>query len=81
VSCAVSLGRFRTRDPTFQINASINNSSGLSSQLANQFVAAFRLRKPDAGILVRDVFAARGGLYADTPWDTQHRSNTPKLSV
>jgi FMN-dependent NADH-azoreductase len=41
-----------------QINASINNSSGQSSQLANQFVAAFKARHPDAIIAVRDVAAA-----------------------
>jgi FMN-dependent NADH-azoreductase len=40
-----------------QINASINNSNGQSSQLANQFVAAFRQRYPDAKVLVRDVAA------------------------
>jgi FMN-dependent NADH-azoreductase len=39
-----------------QINASINN--GQSSQLASQFVAAFRARHPEAKILVRDVAAA-----------------------
>jgi FMN-dependent NADH-azoreductase len=39
-----------------QINASINN--GQSSQLADQFVAAFRDRRPDAKIVVRDVAAA-----------------------
>ena len=41
-----------------QINASINNSGGQSSQLANQFVAAFRKRHPQAKIVVRDVAAA-----------------------
>ncbi len=41
-----------------QINASINNSSGQSSQLANQFVAAFKARHPDATIVVRDVASA-----------------------
>jgi FMN-dependent NADH-azoreductase len=40
-----------------QINASINNN-GQSSQLANQFVAAFRKRHPDAKFKVRDVAAA-----------------------
>ncbi len=40
-----------------QINASINNSSGQSSQLANKFVAAFRTRHPDATIVVRNVAA------------------------
>jgi FMN-dependent NADH-azoreductase len=41
-----------------QVNASINNSNGQSSQLANQFVAAFRERYPAAKIVVRDVAAA-----------------------
>jgi FMN-dependent NADH-azoreductase len=41
-----------------QINASIFNSHGQSSQLADQFVAAFRERYPAAKIVVRDVAAA-----------------------
>jgi len=41
-----------------QINASLNNGNGQSSQLANQFVAAFHKRQPDAKIIVRDVAAA-----------------------
>jgi FMN-dependent NADH-azoreductase len=41
-----------------QINASINSDSGQSSQLANQFVAAFHQRRPEAKIVVRDVAAA-----------------------
>jgi FMN-dependent NADH-azoreductase len=41
-----------------QINTSLNNGNGQSSQLANQFVAAFRKRHPDAKIIVRDVAAA-----------------------
>ena len=41
-----------------QINASLNSHDGQSSQLANQFVAAFRTRHPDAKILLRDVAAA-----------------------
>ena len=41
-----------------QINASINNDNGQSSQLANQFVAAFRARIPEAKIVVRNVAAA-----------------------
>jgi len=41
-----------------QINASLNNGGGQSSQLANQFVAAFRARHPDAKVIVRDVAAA-----------------------
>jgi FMN-dependent NADH-azoreductase len=40
-----------------QINASINNSHGQSSQLANQFVNAFLARNPTAKIVVRDVAA------------------------
>jgi len=31
-----------------QINSSINNGNGQSSRLADQFVAAFRERNPDA---------------------------------
>lgn len=38
-----------------QINASINHDNGQSSQLANQFVAAFRARNPDAKVVVRNV--------------------------
>jgi FMN-dependent NADH-azoreductase len=41
-----------------QINASINDDNGQSSQLANQFVAAFRARIPNAKIVVRNVAAA-----------------------
>ncbi len=41
-----------------QINASINNDTGQSSQLANQFVAAFRTRHPHAKVIARDVAAA-----------------------
>jgi FMN-dependent NADH-azoreductase len=41
-----------------QINASINQGSGQSSQLANQFVAAFRKNHPDATVIVRDVAAS-----------------------
>jgi FMN-dependent NADH-azoreductase len=41
-----------------QINASINNDKSQSSQLANQFVAAFHQRRPEAKIVVRDVAAA-----------------------
>jgi FMN-dependent NADH-azoreductase len=41
-----------------QINASINNGNGQSSQLANQFVAAFHERRPKAKIVVRDVAAS-----------------------
>jgi FMN-dependent NADH-azoreductase len=41
-----------------QINASLNNGKGQSSQLANQFVAAYRRRHPEAKIVKRDVAAA-----------------------
>lgn len=41
-----------------QINASINSDHGQSSQLANQFVAAFRSNRPGATVLTRDVAAA-----------------------
>jgi FMN-dependent NADH-azoreductase len=41
-----------------QINASINDDNGQSSQLANQFVAAFRTRFPHAKIVLRNVAAA-----------------------
>ena len=41
-----------------QINASINNGNGQSSQLAKQFVTAFQKRKPEATVVVRDVAAA-----------------------
>jgi len=41
-----------------QINASIYNGNGQSSQLANQFVAAFHKRHPRAKIVVRDVASA-----------------------
>jgi FMN-dependent NADH-azoreductase len=40
-----------------QVNASIFNSHGQSSRLADQFVAAFRERDPAAKIVVRDVAA------------------------
>jgi FMN-dependent NADH-azoreductase len=48
----------RTMTTVLQINASINNSKGQSSQLAEQFVSAFRERDPLAKIVVRDVAAA-----------------------
>ena len=41
-----------------QINASIHNGNGQSSQLARQFVAAFQKRFPEAKVIVRDVAAA-----------------------
>lgn len=40
-----------------QVNASIFNSHGQSSRLADRFVAAFRERDPAAKIVVRDVAA------------------------
>src|SRR6202035_4531024 len=40
-----------------QVNASIYNSHGQSSRLADQFVATFRLRNPATRIVVRDVAA------------------------
>jgi FMN-dependent NADH-azoreductase len=46
-----------TMTTLLQINASINNSDGQSSQLANQFIAAFHKRFPEARIVVRDVAA------------------------
>ncbi len=41
-----------------QINASINNGNGQSSQLARQFVDAFRHSNPATRIVVRDVAAS-----------------------
>ncbi len=41
-----------------QINTSINNGNGQSSQLARQFVAAYRNSHPDVEVRVRDVAAA-----------------------
>jgi FMN-dependent NADH-azoreductase len=41
-----------------QINASINDDNGQSSQLANQFVAAFRTRHLEPKIVVRNIAAA-----------------------
>jgi len=48
-----------------QLNASINTSNGQSSQLANQFVAAFREKHPEAKIIVRDVAAAEAVPHLD----------------
>src|SRR6202051_4764313 len=51
----------RRSDPMttlLQINASLNSDNGQSSRLANQFVAAFNKRRPEAKIVVRDVAAA-----------------------
>ncbi len=41
-----------------QINASMNNGNGQSSQLARQFVAALQQRDPGLNIVVRDVASA-----------------------
>jgi FMN-dependent NADH-azoreductase len=41
-----------------QIKASISHDNGQSSRLANQFVAAYRSRHPDAKIIVREVASA-----------------------
>ena len=41
-----------------QIKASISHDQGLSSQLANNFVAAYRQGHPDAKVLVREVASA-----------------------
>jgi FMN-dependent NADH-azoreductase len=41
-----------------QINASLNNGNGQSSQLANHFVTAFHKRHPGTRIVKRDVAAA-----------------------
>lgn len=48
-----------------QLNASINNSNGQSSQLANQFVAAFHEKHPQAQIIVRDLAAAEAVPHLD----------------
>ncbi len=41
-----------------KINASINSDQGQSSRLADQFIAAFRLRQPDVSVVLRDVASA-----------------------
>ena len=41
-----------------QIKASISHDQGVSSQLANNFVAAYRKAHPDAKVLVREVASA-----------------------
>ena len=41
-----------------QIKASISHDQGLSSRLANNFVAAYRTGHPDAKVLVREVASA-----------------------
>jgi FMN-dependent NADH-azoreductase len=38
-----------------QLNSSIHNGNGQSSQLAHRFVAAFRQRHPDTRVIVRDL--------------------------
>jgi FMN-dependent NADH-azoreductase len=48
-----------------QLNASINNSIGQSSQLANQFVAAFHEKHSEAKIVVRDVAATEAVPHLD----------------
>ncbi len=48
-----------------QINASINNGNGQSSQLANQFVVSFQKRHPGAEVIVRDVAAAEAVPHLD----------------
>ena len=48
-----------------QINASMNNGNGESSRLARRFVDAFRIRKPEATIVVRDVAAAESVPHLD----------------
>ena len=50
--------RRRVVTTLLQINASLNNGNGQSSQLANQFVAAFQRSHPGTKILKRDVAAA-----------------------
>jgi len=67
-----------------QIKASISHDQGLSSQLANSFVAAYRKSHPDAKVLVREVASAepvphlngeRFGAFIDKPearTDAQH---------
>jgi len=40
-----------------QINASMHGDTGVSSQLANHFVAAWRAREPQARIVLRDLAA------------------------
>jgi FMN-dependent NADH-azoreductase len=47
-----------TMTTLLQINTSINNGNGQSSQLAKQFVAAVLRRDPAVNVVVRDVAAA-----------------------
>ena len=70
-----------------QINASLNNDNGQSSQLANQFVAAFHQRRPGAKIVVRDVAAAEpvphlnAELFGDFITKPEERSAAQKAVV
>jgi FMN-dependent NADH-azoreductase len=68
-----------------QINASLNHDNGQSSQLANQFVAAFRKRHPKAKIVVRNVAAAdavphlnaeRFGAFITKPEERNHAQHS-----
>jgi FMN-dependent NADH-azoreductase len=70
-----------------QINASINNGNGQSSQLAAQFVAAFQRQHPGTKIVIRDVAASepvphldaeRFGAFASKP---DERSATQQAVV
>lgn len=70
-----------------QINASINNDNGQSSQLANRFVAAFQSSHPEATVIVRDVAsgeavphltAERFGAFVAKP---EHRSSSQHAVV
>ena len=64
-----------------QINASIHKDSGQSSQLANQFVAAFRQSHPEANVVVRDVAASETVPHLTAErfgaFITQHERRTP----
>lgn len=60
-----------------QINASLNSRNGLSSQLADRFVDAWKQRHPDGDVVVRDLAAnpvphldaARFGAFLAKPED------------
>jgi FMN-dependent NADH-azoreductase len=64
-----------------QINASISNTSGQSSQLANRFVAAFKTRHPAAKVVVRDVAASDPVPHLDAErfgaFITKHEDRSP----
>jgi FMN-dependent NADH-azoreductase len=64
-----------------QINASINNDSGQSSQLANQFVAAFRQGHPGATVLVRNVAASEPVPHLTAERCSGFVMNAPKRSA